>query len=93
MAFVKIVIDESKCRFSQYDPLGCKKCLQICPQAVFASRPQAPRDFSLPPAQRFEPDRWKVTTPWDDQCDGCGACIQICPYQAISISLNGLPVV
>ena len=52
---VEITIDKEKCNYSMYDPLGCKKCLQICSAKVFATRPAQKRDFSIPREQRVDP--------------------------------------
>ena len=90
---VEISIDEERCRFSMYDPLGCKKCLQVCPEAVFASVPvEEKRDFSLPKEQLFDPVLWMLVIGWPDYCTACRACIESCPYQAISIKINGVPI-
>ena len=89
---VQINIDRAKCRFSMYDPLGCKKCLQSCPLAVFATRPDQKRDFSIPKDQRVDPTHWVLITPWDDHCNGCGACIRACPHAAIAITIDGVTV-
>lgn len=52
---VQITIDREKCNYSMYDPLGCKKCLQICSAKVFATRPAQKRDFTIPREQRVDP--------------------------------------
>ena len=87
---VEIIIDPDKCRYSMYDPLGCKKCLQACGAAVFATRPAQKRDFSIPKEQRVDPTIWVLLTPWEDYCNGCGACIRACPYDAITIKIDGV---
>jgi ferredoxin len=87
---VEISIDRDKCRYSMYDPLGCKKCLQVCGAAVFATRPNQKRDFSIPKEKRLEPTIWVLLTPWEDYCNGCGACIRACPYDAITIKIDGV---
>lgn len=53
---VQITIDRDKCNFSMYDPLGCQKCLRICPVNVFATRPIEKRNFSIPPKRAHRPD-------------------------------------
>jgi len=88
-AAVEITIDADRCRYSMYDPLGCKKCLQVCTAKVFATRPAHKRDFTVPLEQRVDPTIWVLVTPWADFCNGCGACIMSCPYDAISISIDG----
>ncbi len=89
---VVVTIDESKCRFSMYDPLGCKKCLQVCNQAVYAARPVQKRDFSVPMEQRIDPTVWKLVIPWEDYCTGCGSCIKGCPYGAITVTIAGVQI-
>lgn len=89
---VRILIDRGKCRFSMYDPLGCKVCLQVCPGAIFAARPIHKRDFSIPKEQRVDPTIWTLVIPWEDHCNGCGACVRACPYGAITIEMDGVPL-
>ena len=36
---IEITIDRLKCRYSMYDPQGCKKCIRACPVGVFSTRP------------------------------------------------------
>ncbi len=85
---VKIHIDKAKCNYSMYDPKGCKKCLAVCPPKVFATRPNQKRDFSLPKEKRVDPTIWILLTPWEDYCNGCGACVESCPQGAITIQFG-----
>ena len=89
---VEITIDKEKCIYSMYDPKGCKKCMQICSAKVFATRPDQKRDFSIPKEQRVDPTIWVLLTPWQDYCNGCGACVKLCPKKAISITIDGREV-
>ena len=91
-AAVEITIDKDRCRFSLYDPLGCKRCLEVCPVAVFATRPIHKRDFSVPKEQRVDPTIWILTTTWPDYCDGCGACLRACEQGAITITFDGAAI-
>jgi len=90
---VDIVIDRQKCNYSMYDPTGCKQCLQICPTGVFCTRPKEKRDFSIPPRQRVDPTEWVLLATWADWCNGCGACVNTCPADAIRIRLGDRIVV
>ncbi len=85
---VEITINRKKCNYSMYDPLGCKKCLQLCPVSVFASRPIEKRDFTIPPKERIDPTKWLLLPTWADWCNGCGACVKECPKGAIKIQLE-----
>lgn len=86
---VEIAIDREKCRYSMYDPTGCKKCIRICGSSVFATRPNQKRDFSIPREQRMDPTVWVLGTPWADVCNACGACLKVCPYNALTIKIDG----
>jgi len=87
---VKINIDKGKCRFSMWDPTGCKKCLEICPQAVFSAVPEHEyHDFSIPKDQQWEPQKWILVTTWEPLCSACGLCIKDCPNGAIGIQIDG----
>ena len=85
---IEIIIDRKKCNYSMYDPLGCRKCLQICPVNVFATRPMEKRDFSIPPKERIDPTKWVLLCTWADWCNGCGACVKECPKDAITIQFG-----
>ena len=69
----KIAVDYEKCT----DPLSCKKCMQVCPHALFIC-------YS-PDNESNDPDIWRVDVAFTDLCTRCNDCIDICPRDAISI--------
>lgn len=83
---VSITVDKNKCRFSLFDPTGCKKCLEVCPPVVFGCVPAEERKYGSAPTV------YKLTIVWEELCNGCGVCVRICPQKAISIKMNGKPV-
>ncbi|MBI2909854.1 MAG: 4Fe-4S dicluster domain-containing protein [Chloroflexi bacterium] len=89
---VEIIIDKEKCKYSMYDPQGCKKCMSICGASVFATRPTEKRDFSIPKEQRLDPTIWQISAPWADVCNLCGACLKVCPHGALAINVDGKPL-
>lgn len=86
---VTVTIDRTKCRYSMYDPTGCRKCIVICPVRVFATRPLEKRDFTIPPKERQDPTIWVLLATWADWCNGCAACINECPHDALEIQFEG----
>ena len=79
MAFPLIEIDETRCLV----PFYCKKCLQICPQAVFRvtvvkmeeGRETDPR----------EPGAYRLEALYLDKCTTCGDCVEVCADGALKI--------
>ena len=78
--YAKIEIDHSKCT----TPFDCKKCLQICPQAVFDVR--AMKMVRGMETDKKEPGAYKLLAWYRDKCTGCNDCIQVCPVGAITIT-------
>jgi NADH-quinone oxidoreductase subunit I len=77
----KIDIDYVKCK----TPFDCKKCLVICPQAIFDVRPMMmKRGEEL---NKREPGTYKLFTAWRDRCTGCMDCVNICPVGALKITI------
>lgn len=73
----RISVDEAKCT----NPLGCRKCLLICPTQVLNARPKSPPqkyreidsgDFRIMPVHLLN-------------CSVCMDCVNICPEKAIQV--------
>jgi NAD-dependent dihydropyrimidine dehydrogenase PreA subunit len=77
----KIEIDESKC----LTPFVCKKCLQVCPHAVFAVAPKEVLRFKETDPQ--EPGSYRLFVVYRDKCVVCNDCVEVCPVNAIKITL------
>ena len=72
----QIEIDKNKCP----TPYECKKCLQICPQAVFAVAPTKVERF-----KETAPEDYEVQAVFKDKCVLCMDCVKLCPTGAIKI--------
>jgi len=73
VAKTKIIIDYAKCG----DPRECKKCLQICPSALFMC-------YS-PDYVSNDPVEWRVDVAFTDLCTRCGDCVAVCPKHAVTV--------
>ncbi len=80
--FPKITIDQKKCTV----PFLCKKCLQICPEAVFGlsgnRRPERLKEMD----PRID-GNYIVEAYYTNKCTVCNKCIEVCPVDAIKIEL------
>ncbi len=60
------------------NPHECGRCLEVCPEAVFAlyspNREEGipPEDYVISPAMQYF-------------CNGCGACLDVCPNNALAL--------
>lgn len=77
---VNIEIDGKKCT----DPYNCKKCLQVCPPAVFGIFPTN-REIGKKSRE------WTLTAVFEELCDACGKCTEVCDKKAIAIDKNAAP--
>ncbi|MFX0139974.1 MAG: 4Fe-4S dicluster domain-containing protein [Candidatus Hodarchaeota archaeon] len=71
---VNIEIDSIKC----VGPFDCGECLKKCPATVFITYPKRRSKGKIC-------EEWLIVTD-DVFCWGCGACIKVCPNNAITIS-------
>jgi NADH-quinone oxidoreductase subunit I len=75
-----IEIDAAKCTV----PFACKKCLEVCPQAVFfVFGIKHERGREIDPN---EPGAYGLGVAYQDKCTGCDDCIEVCPSDAITIT-------
>jgi len=75
-----IEIDKKKC----ITPFECKKCLQICPQAVFAVVPTKVERF-----KESDPEDYEVEAVFRDKCVVCMDCVKACPSNALKVEPGG----
>jgi len=76
-----ITIDSSKC----LTPFDCKKCLRICPQAIFEVNAVKVEKFKE--TNKKDPGAFKLAAFYRDKCTMCNKCIEVCPVNAITITL------
>ena len=79
--YPKIEIDHSKCTV----PFDCKKCLQVCPTAVF--HVAAVKVEKYRETDKKESDTYVLSAPYRDKCTVCNKCIEVCPVDALTITL------
>ena len=77
----RITIDHAKCT----TPMVCRKCLQICPQAVFTV--QVVKMVKYVETDIHEPGAYRVRPLFLDKCVVCDDCRAACPVGALTISL------
>ena len=67
----RITIDQGKCTV----PFLCKKCLQICPTAVFHQRRNVAREKRLEELDPRIDGNYVLSVHRRDQCITCNRCI------------------
>jgi NADH-quinone oxidoreductase subunit I len=75
----KITVDRDRCR----TPYQCKRCLQVCPQAVFMVLPREMSTF-----RENDPEEYDLLPVFKDKCTLCNDCVRVCPLDALAISLE-----
>ncbi len=79
----KITIDLEKCTV----PFLCKKCLQICPTAVFHVERVKAKEERLKEMDPRVDGNYVLFAPRRDKCIVCNKCIEVCPVDAIKIEV------
>ena len=77
--FPDIQIDHSKCT----TPFDCKRCLQVCPQAVFQVHEVKLEKFKE--TDKTEPGAYRLTAMYRHKCAGCDDCVDVCPENALKV--------
>ena len=78
----KIEVDAAKCT----TPLACRKCLEVCPQAIF--HVETMKYERLRETDPKEPGSYGLDARWRYACTLCNACIDVCPVDAITIKIE-----
>ncbi len=61
------------------NPADCVKCVSTCPAKIFVLKPVGTKKLS------DYVKEWKISTIFEDLCNGCNSCVDICPNKCISI--------
>lgn len=76
-----ITVDHSKCT----TPMVCRKCLEVCPQAVFIVN--VVKMVKYVETDIYEPGAYRVRPLFRDKCVACDDCRAVCPVGALTITL------
>lgn len=79
--FPTITIDQQKCTV----PFLCKKCLQICPTAIFRVERVMAKEERLKEMDPRIDGNYALAAPRRDKCTVCNKCLEVCPVDAIKI--------
>ena len=76
-----ITIDRERCT----TPFDCKRCLRVCPPAVFAVyAAKMVRGFET---DRKEPGAYVLAAVYRDKCTACMKCVEVCPVDALTVTM------
>ncbi len=81
--FPVITIDQEKCTV----PFLCKKCLQICPAAVFFVERVIAKEERLKEVDPRIDGNYELSVSRRDKCTVCNKCIEVCQVNAIKIEI------
>ena len=76
-----IKIDQQKC----LTPFACKRCLQVCPTAVFSVHET--KMVRMEETDKHEPGTYRLRVAFRDKCSGCNQCVDVCPEDALTIEM------
>ncbi len=79
--FPKITISREKCTV----PFLCKKCLEICPQAIFYVERVMAKEEKLKETDPRVDGNYELSVLRRDKCIVCNKCIEVCPVDAIKV--------
>ena len=74
-----ITVDNSAC----LGPLECGQCLQTCPMTVFIAGATRVRKF-----RETAPEDYQLYARYYDQCVTCYKCVEVCPAEAITVTVE-----
>ena len=83
--FPKITIDLEKCTV----PFLCKKCLEVCPNAVLHVNRVMSKEKRLEEMDPRIDGNYVLGVSRPDKCTACNQCIDVCPVDAIKIEVPG----
>ncbi len=79
----KIGIDYGKCGDGNgVDPRACAICLRVCSPAIFLLH----ETLGAVEENVYDPQKWRITPLWNDQCSRCMKCVEACPENAVSVT-------
>ena len=81
--FPTITIDLQKCTV----PFLCKKCLQICPEAILHVTRVMSKEERLKEMDPRIDGNYVLFARRRDKCTVCNKCIEVCPVDAIKIEM------
>jgi ferredoxin len=77
-----IKIDHQLCT----TPFACKRCLQICPTAIFSV--YETKMVRMEETDKNEPGNYRLRVAYRDKCSGCNRCVDVCPTGALTIEVR-----